>query len=114
MLRRLVKKLALSVEAPIVIDSTEAPAIEEALKAWPGCALVNSINLENGRQRVDAVMPIVARYGAAVIALTIDEEGMAKTAERKLARARRHPARRPAGLRSARSQRTLPQTASSP
>ncbi|TMQ56406.1 MAG: methionine synthase, partial [Candidatus Eisenbacteria bacterium] len=63
--------------------------IEEALKACPGCALVNSINLENGRARVDAVMPLVAKYGAAVIALTIDEQGMAKNAERKLEIARR-------------------------
>jgi 5-methyltetrahydrofolate--homocysteine methyltransferase len=88
-MRRLVKKLALSVEAPLVIDSTESAVIEEALKAWPGSALVNSINLENGRARVDAVMPLVVRYGAAVIALTIDEQGMAKTAERKLEIARR-------------------------
>ena len=63
--------------------------IEEALKAYPGCALVNSINLENGRERIDAVMPLVAKYGAAVIALTIDEQGMAKTAARKLEVARR-------------------------
>src|SRR5437016_8459100 len=52
--RRLVKKLALSVEAPLVIDSTEATVIEEALKAYPDCALVNSINMENGRERIDA------------------------------------------------------------
>jgi 5-methyltetrahydrofolate--homocysteine methyltransferase len=89
MLRRLVKKLSLSVEAPLVIDSTEAHAIEEALKACPGSPLVNSINLENGRERIDAVMPLVMRYGCAVIALTIDEAGMAKTAERKLEVARR-------------------------
>ncbi len=88
-MRRLVKKLALSVEAPLCIDSTEAPVIDAALKAYPGCAIVNSINLENGRERVDAVMPLVMRYGAAVIALTIDETGMAKTAERKLQVARR-------------------------
>jgi 5-methyltetrahydrofolate--homocysteine methyltransferase len=87
--RALVKKLALSVEAPLVIDSTEANVIDEALKAYPGSALVNSINLENGRERIDAVMPLVMRYGAAVIALTIDETGMAKTAERKLEVARR-------------------------
>src|SRR5437867_4005471 len=86
---RLVRKLALSVEAPLCIDSTEAAVIEAALKAYPGCAIVNSINLENGRERVDAVMPLVMRYGAAVIALTIDEQGMAKSAERKLAVARR-------------------------
>ncbi len=88
MMRRLVKKLALSVEAPLVIDSTEAPVIEEALKAYPGCALINSINMENGRERIDAVMPLVVKYGAAVIALTIDPVGMAKTAERKLEVAR--------------------------
>jgi 5-methyltetrahydrofolate--homocysteine methyltransferase len=86
--RRLVKKLALSVEAPLVIDSTEAPVIEEALRAYPGCALVNSINMENGRERIDAVMPLVMKYGAAVIALTIDPVGMAKTAARKLEVAR--------------------------
>jgi 5-methyltetrahydrofolate--homocysteine methyltransferase len=89
MMRRLVKRLSLSVEAPLVVDSTEANVIEEALRACPGSALVNSINLENGRQRIDAVMPLVARYGASVIALTIDEQGMAKTVERKLEVARR-------------------------
>ncbi|MBI5710498.1 MAG: methionine synthase [Candidatus Eisenbacteria bacterium] len=87
--RRLVRKLALSVESPLCIDSTEPHVIEEALKACPGCALVNSINLEGGRARVDAVMPLVMKYGAAVIALTIDEQGMAKTVERKLEVARR-------------------------
>ena len=87
--RKLVKKLSLAVEAPLVIDSTEAAVIEEALKACPGTALVNSINMENGRERIDAVMPLVMKYGAAVIALTIDPSGMAKTAERKLEVARR-------------------------
>ena len=89
MMARLVKKLSRSVEAPLCIDSTEAPVIEAALQACPGSAIVNSINLENGRERIDAVMPLVMRYGAAVIALTIDETGMAKTAERKLEVARR-------------------------
>ncbi len=88
-MRRLVKKLALSVEAPLVIDSTEAAVIEQALCAYPGSALVNSINMENGRERIDAVMPLVMKYGAAVIALTIDPEGMAKTAARKLEVARK-------------------------
>jgi 5-methyltetrahydrofolate--homocysteine methyltransferase len=87
-MRRLVKKLSLSVEAPLVIDSTEANVIEEALKACPGSPLINSINMENGRERIDTVMPLVVRYGAAVIALTIDPVGMAKTAERKLEIAR--------------------------
>ncbi len=88
-MRLLVKKLSLSVEAPLCIDSTEASVIEAALQACPGSAIVNSINLENGRERVDSVMPLVTRYGAAVIALTIDELGMAKSAERKLEVARR-------------------------
>src|SRR4029453_6956462 len=88
-MRRLVKKLSLSVEAPLCIDSTEPAVIEAALQACPGCAIVNSINLENGRERSDAVMPHVMTYGAAVIALTIDETGMAKTAARKLEVARR-------------------------
>ena len=89
MMRALVRKLSLSVEAPLCIDSTEAPVIEAALQACPGSAIVNSINLENGRERIEAVMPLVVKYGAAVIALTIDETGMAKTAERKLEVARR-------------------------
>jgi len=89
MLRRLVKRLSLTVESPLCLDSTEPHALEEALKACPGVALVNSINLESGRDRVDAVMPLVVRYGAAVMGLTIDEQGMAKTAARKLEVARR-------------------------
>ncbi|MBI4545335.1 MAG: methionine synthase [Gemmatimonadetes bacterium] len=88
-MRRLVKLLAQGVPAPLVLDSTEADVVEAALKQYPGRAVVNSINLENGRQRIDAVMPHVIEHGAAVVALTIDEQGMAKTAERKLEVARR-------------------------
>jgi 5-methyltetrahydrofolate--homocysteine methyltransferase len=85
----LVKRLAQSTEAPLVIDSTEPRVIEAALKIYAGRPVVNSINLENGRVKLDAVMPLVREAGAAVIALTIDEVGMAKTAERKLEIARR-------------------------
>ena len=81
---RLVKKRALSVEAPLCIDSTEAAVIEAALKVYPGSALVNSINLEAGRDKLDTVVPLAIEHGAAVIALTIDEVGMAKTVERKI------------------------------
>ncbi|MBI2620487.1 MAG: methionine synthase [Ignavibacteriales bacterium] len=77
------------VTAPIVIDSTEAPVIEAALQRIGGKAIVNSINLEDGEERIKAVLPLCKKYGAAVIALTIDESGMAKTAEAKLAVARR-------------------------
>jgi 5-methyltetrahydrofolate--homocysteine methyltransferase len=88
-MRLAVKKLEMGIEAPLVIDSTESAVIQTALEAYPGRAVINSINLENGRQRVDAVLPLAREHGAAVVALTIDEEGMAKTAERKLAIARR-------------------------
>lgn len=89
MMRTLVHRIAAGVEAPLMIDSTDASAIREALESNPGRAIVNSINLENGRERIDVVVPLVKEHGAAVVALTIDEEGMAKTAERKLEVARR-------------------------
>ncbi len=88
-MRQAVKKLEMGVEAPLIVDSTEASVIEAALKTYPGRAVINSINLENGRLRVDAVLPLAREHGSAVIALTIDEEGMAKTADRKVAIARR-------------------------
>lgn len=88
-MRQVVKKLSMGVEVPLMIDTTEADVIEAALSLYPGRGLINSINLENGRQRVDAVLPIAQRHGAAVVALTIDEVGMAKTAERKLDVARK-------------------------
>mgnify|MGYP002779351515 CR=1 FL=1 len=90
-MKAVVKLLSQAVEAPVCIDSTEADVIETALKQSPGRAIVNSINLENGRKRVDEVLPLVAAHGAAVIALTIDKDlgGMAKTAETKLEVARK-------------------------
>jgi 5-methyltetrahydrofolate--homocysteine methyltransferase len=80
---KVVKLLSMSVETPLVIDSTEANVIEAALEHIPGRGIVNSINMENGRKRIDSVVPLVKKHGAAVIALTIDEIGMAKTRERK-------------------------------
>ncbi|HTV73121.1 MAG TPA: homocysteine S-methyltransferase family protein, partial [Candidatus Acidoferrales bacterium] len=85
----IVKKLAQSVPAPLMIDSTEPKVIEAALKIYAGRAIVNSIHLENGRGKVDSVMPLVRESGSAVVALTIDEQGMAKTAARKLEVAKR-------------------------
>ena len=83
-MKKLVKKLSMSIEAPLVIDTTEADVVEAALKTAPGRVIVNAINMENGRKRIDAVVPLVRDHGAAVIALTIDEIGMAKTADRKV------------------------------
>ncbi len=83
-MRTLVKLLAQSVETPLVVDSTETDVVEAALLQYPGRAIINSINLENGRKRIDSVLPLAVQHGAAVVALTIDEAGMAKTADRKL------------------------------
>jgi 5-methyltetrahydrofolate--homocysteine methyltransferase len=88
-MRALVKLLAQSVETPLVLDSTEADVVEAALRQYPGRAIINSINLEAGRARIDTVVPMAVQHGAALVALTIDETGMAKTAERKLEVARR-------------------------
>src|SRR5918995_3431645 len=84
-----VKRVSLTQPAPIQIDSTEPDVIQAALERTPGRAIVNSINLEAGRDKLDTVVPLAKAHGAAVIALTIDEEGMAKTPERKLEVAKR-------------------------
>jgi 5-methyltetrahydrofolate--homocysteine methyltransferase len=88
-MRQVVKRISLTQPAPIQIDSTEPHVIETALEQIPGRAIVNSINLEAGRAKLDRVVPLAKAHGAALIALTIDEVGMAKTAERKLEVARR-------------------------
>ena len=85
----ILERIATRVPAPVLVDSTEAEVVEEALQRIPGKAIINSINLEDGEKRTAKVLPMAKRYGAAVIALTIDEDGMALTAERKIAIARR-------------------------
>ena len=84
-----VRKLAQSVEAPLSIDSTEPRVIQVALENYPGRALINSVHLEAGRTKMDVIVPLAVEHGAALIALTIDETGMAKTAARKLEVAQR-------------------------
>ena len=85
----ILERVATRVPAPILVDSTEADVVEEALKRIPGKAIINSINLEDGEKRTSKVLPMAKRFGAAVIALTIDEDGMALTAEKKVAIAKR-------------------------
>ncbi len=85
----LLKPLVQSVTTPIMIDSTQLDVVEAALKVVPGRAIINSINLEDGEGRADELCKLAVRYGAMFVALTIDEEGMAKTAEHKLAVAQR-------------------------
>ncbi|MEN3283702.1 MAG: 5-methyltetrahydrofolate--homocysteine methyltransferase, partial [Solirubrobacteraceae bacterium] len=88
-MRQVVKRVSLSQPAPIQVDSTEPDVIRTALDQIPGRAIVNSINLEAGRDKLDKVVPLANEHGAAVIALTIDEVGMAKTADRKVEVAKR-------------------------
>jgi len=84
-----VKRVSLTQPAPIQVDSTEPEVLKAALEQIPGRAIVNSINLEAGRDKADLVIPLAKAHGAALIALTIDEVGMAKTAERKVEIAKR-------------------------
>ncbi len=84
MMHKLVKKLSMSVETPLMIDSTEASALKAALETYPGRAILNSINMERGREKIEAVLPLAVEHGAAVVALAIDEIGMAHTADRKV------------------------------
>ena len=88
-MRLVAKKVSLTQPAPIQVDSTEPEVIETALDQIPGRAIVNSVNLEAGPDKLNRVVPIAMAHGAALIALTIDEVGMAKTRERKLEIAKR-------------------------
>ena len=78
-----------AVPLPIMVDSTQLDVLEASLKLCGGRALINSINLEDGEGKADEICRLARKYGAALVALTIDEEGMAKTWERKLDVARR-------------------------
>jgi len=78
-----------AVNAPLVIDSTEYPVLEAALKLYGGKPIINSINFEDGEEAADKRLRLARRFGTAVIALTIDETGMAKEVEHKLAVAQR-------------------------
>ena len=73
-----------SIIAPLVIDSTELIVLEAALKLYGGKAIINSINFEDGEKPAHQRMELAMKYGAAVVALTIDEEGMAKDVQRKV------------------------------
>ncbi len=89
LMRKVVKKLEMGVDVPLVIDSTELDVLEIALKTAPGRCLINSTHLEAGREKADKIFALAKEHNAAVIVLTIDENGMAKTREKKLEIARR-------------------------
>ncbi|MDP9466314.1 MAG: dihydropteroate synthase, partial [Actinomycetota bacterium] len=80
-------RLATASTLPVMLDSTEPPVIEAGLECLGGRAVINSVNFEDGEgpeSRFARVMPIVREHGAAVVALTIDEEGQARTADWKV------------------------------
>lgn len=86
-MRELASRLATSVTLPIVLDSTEPGVLEAGLESLAGRCVINSVNFEDGdgpTSRFAQIMPLVKEHGAAVVALTIDEEGQARTAEWKL------------------------------
>ena len=89
LMEKLVKRLSLETPTPLIIDTTEPDVVEAALRTAPGRCLINSTNLESGENKPRRIFALAKKYGAAVLALTIDEQGMAKTAERKLEVARR-------------------------
>ena len=88
-IQHLVRLLSSAVDAPLVIDSTNAGVIETALKNAPGRSLINSTNLEGGEGKAARIFTLARQFNAAVICLTIDEKGMARTALRKLEIAQR-------------------------
>ena len=88
-MRKVVKKLEMGVDVPLVIDTTELDVLEVALKTAPGRCLINSTHLESGRGKADKIFTLAKTHNAAVIVLTIDENGMAKTREKKLEVAKR-------------------------
>lgn len=88
-MRKVIKKLQMGVDVPLVIDSTEVDVLEIALQTAPGRCLINSTHLESGRAKADKIFGLAKKYNAAVVVMTIDEEGMAKTAQRKYEIAKR-------------------------
>ncbi|MFA9444058.1 homocysteine S-methyltransferase family protein [Egicoccus sp. AB-alg6-2] len=81
---QIVDRYATQSTLPLVIDSTEIEVVEAALLRLGGRAVINSVNLEDGRNKVDRLLPLAKRYGAAVVVLAIDEQGQARTADWKV------------------------------
>ncbi len=81
----LAKLFAGSCKAPLMFDSTSPDTLAQVLPLYPGRAIINSINLEDGGDNLAQVCTLAKKYGAAVVALTIDTDGMALTCERKVA-----------------------------
>jgi len=87
-MKKLVKRLSLEIDAPLVIDSTDPKVISEAVYHIPGRPIINSINLEGDGSRFHSLAPIMAQFGIPSISMCIGPKGMAKTAEDKISVAR--------------------------
>ena len=81
---KLVKKLSIEIDAPLVIDSTDPLVVESALRQIPGKPIINSINLEGDGSRFHTLAPLMRRFGVPAIAMCIGPQGMAKTSEEKV------------------------------
>jgi 5-methyltetrahydrofolate--homocysteine methyltransferase len=88
-MKEVIKRYNAVLTKPIMLDSTEVPVIEAGLKLMSGKAIINSINLEDGRKTLDPKTKLAKKYGAALVALTIDEKGQADTASWKFEVAKR-------------------------
>lgn len=86
---RLVKLFSQTLRIPLMIDSTSPAAIEKALRVYPGRPVINSINLEDGGKNLHKVCALAKKFGACLVALTIDEDGMAMESDKKFAIAKR-------------------------
>ncbi|MBA3530512.1 MAG: homocysteine S-methyltransferase family protein [Ardenticatenales bacterium] len=88
-MRRVVKMLQQGVDAPLIIDTTEPEVMKLALETNPGRAILNSVHLEAGPAKLEKVAALARQHGAAMVAMCIDEQGQAETAERKVEVAKR-------------------------
>lgn len=83
-MKKIVKRLSLEIDAPLVIDSTDPAVIQTAVEQIPGRPIINSINLEGDGSRFHKLAPLMAKYGIPAIALCIGPDGMAKTPQEKV------------------------------
>lgn len=81
----LIRRISHTLDAPLIIDTTNPQVMEAALQSTPGRCLLNSTNFESGETKARDTFNLARQYGAAVLVLTIDEHGMAKSTEEKLA-----------------------------
>src|SRR4029079_12952945 len=91
-MHEVVKRYVTQIRAPLMLDSTNAAVMEAGLKLAGGRCVLNSMNLEDGEERVAQICELAKKYGAAVVAGTIDEDkenAMARTAARKISIAKR-------------------------